>query len=107
MSVLASRLYAMEVEKRRSEEASTRKSLIGSGDRSERIRTYNYPQGRVTDHRINLTLYKLGAIMDGDLDEILTALQNEHRAELLEDGRYTDANVYLLNLADRNTSVRP
>ena len=83
MSVLASRLYAMEVEKRRSEEASTRKSLIGSGDRSERIRTYNYPQGRVTDHRINLTLYKLGAIMDGDLDEILTALQNEHRAELL------------------------
>ena len=83
MSVLASRLYAMEVEKRRSEEASTRKSLIGSGDRSERIRTYNYPQGRVTDHRINLTLYKLGQIMDGDLDEILTALQNEHRAELL------------------------
>lgn len=75
MSVLANRLYAMEVEKRRSEEASTRKSLIGSGDRSERIRTYNYPQGRVTDHRINLTLYKLGAIMDGDLDEILTALQ--------------------------------
>ena len=83
MSVLASRLYAIEVEKRRSEEASTRKSLIGSGDRSERIRTYNYPQGRVTDHRINLTLYKLGTIMDGDLDEILTALQNEHRAELL------------------------
>ncbi len=83
MSVLASRLYAMEVEKLRSLEASTRKSLIGSGDRSERIRTYNYPQGRVTDHRINLTLYKLTTVMDGDLEEILTALHNEHQAELL------------------------
>ena len=56
---------------------------MGSGDRSERIRTYNYPQGRVTDHRINLTLYKLDAIMDGDLEEIITALTAEHQAEQL------------------------
>ena len=64
-------------------EAATRKSLIGSGDRSERIRTYNFPQGRVTDHRINLTLYKIDAIMDGDLDELVNALASEHQAELL------------------------
>jgi peptide chain release factor 1 len=63
--------------------ASTRKSLVGSGDRSERIRTYNFPQGRVTDHRINLTLYKIDAIMDGDLDELVGALTAEHQAELL------------------------
>jgi peptide chain release factor 1 len=83
MQVLASRLYAAEVAKQQAEEASTRKSLVGSGDRSERIRTYNYPQGRVTDHRINLTLYKLDAIMDGDLEEIISALVTEHQAELL------------------------
>ena len=64
-------------------EASTRKSLIGSGDRSERIRTYNFPQGRITDHRINLTLYKIAAIMDGDMDELLGALASEHQADLL------------------------
>ena len=63
--------------------ASTRKSLIGSGDRSERIRTYNFPQGRVTDHRINLTLYKIDRIMDGELDEIIDALAHEHQAEQL------------------------
>ena len=63
--------------------ASTRKSLIGSGDRSERIRTYNFPQGRVTDHRINLTLYKIERIMDGELDEIVDALAHEHQAEQL------------------------
>ncbi len=63
--------------------ASTRKSLVGSGDRSERIRTYNFPQGRITDHRINLTLYKIDAIMDGDLDELIGALTAEHQAELL------------------------
>jgi peptide chain release factor 1 len=56
---------------------------VGSGDRSERIRTYNFPQGRVTDHRINLTLYQLQKVMDGDLDELLNALQQEHQAELL------------------------
>lgn len=83
MAVLAARLYAAEVEKQRAQEASTRKSLIGSGDRSERIRTYNYPQGRVTDHRINLTLYRLDSIMDGDIDEIITALTSEHQAEQL------------------------
>jgi peptide chain release factor 1 len=63
--------------------ASTRKSLIGSGDRSERIRTYNFPQGRVTDHRINLTLYKIDAIMAGELDELIGALTAEHQAEQL------------------------
>jgi peptide chain release factor 1 len=60
-----------------------RKSLVGTGDRSERIRTYNFPQGRVTDHRINLTLYKIDAIMDGDLDEIVDALAREFQAEQL------------------------
>jgi len=64
-------------------EAAERKSLVGSGDRSERIRTYNYPQGRVTDHRINLTLYKLDFIMDGDLSEVTGSLIAEHQAELL------------------------
>ena len=83
MQVLASRLYAMRVAEQQQAEASERKSLIGSGDRSERIRTYNYPQGRVTDHRINLTLYKLDQIMDGDLDEIISALITEHQAEQL------------------------
>ena len=60
-----------------------RKSLVGSGDRSERIRTYNFPQGRVTDHRINLTLYKIDAIMDGELGELIVALAQEHQAEML------------------------
>ena len=83
MSVLASRLLDRERQERQSKEAAHRKSLIGSGDRSERIRTYNFPQGRVTDHRINLTLYKIDAIMDGDLDEIVTALSQEFQAELL------------------------
>lgn len=83
MQVLASRLYAMRVAEQQQAEASERKSLIGSGDRSERIRTYNYPQGRVTDHRINLTLYKLDQIMGGDLDEIISALITEHQAEQL------------------------
>lgn len=83
MQVLASRLYTMRVAEQQQAEASERKSLIGSGDRSERIRTYNYPQGRVTDHRINLTLYKLDQIMDGDLDEIISALITEHQAEQL------------------------
>ena len=83
MQVLASRLYAMRVAEQQQAEASERKSLIGSGDRAERIRTYNYPQGRVTDHRINLTLYKLDQIMDGDLDEIISALITEHQAEQL------------------------
>ncbi|NMG66376.1 peptide chain release factor 1 [Azoarcus indigens] len=83
MAVLAARLQDAELRERQSAEAATRKSLIGSGDRSERIRTYNFPQGRVTDHRINLTLYKLDAVMEGELDELIAALVLEHQAELL------------------------
>ena len=83
MKVLAARLNDMQRREAQAKEAAERKSLIGSGDRSERIRTYNYPQGRVTDHRINLTLHKLDFIMDGDLDELTGALSAEHQAELL------------------------
>nr|WP_253206739.1 peptide chain release factor 1 [Verticiella sp. GG226] len=83
MKVLAARLHDKEVRERQAKEAAQRKSLVGSGDRSERIRTYNYPQGRITDHRINLTLYKLQHVLDGDLDEITGALLAEHQAELL------------------------
>ncbi len=83
MSLLASRLLASAQEVVAAEQADARKSLVGSGDRSERIRTYNYPQGRVTDHRINLTLYKLGDIMEGDLNCIIEPLINEHQANLL------------------------
>ena len=83
MSVLAARLKDREIQAQHAAEASTRKSLIGSGDRSDRIRTYNFPQGRVTDHRINLTLYKIDAMMDGDLAELLDALAAEHQAEQL------------------------
>ncbi|HEX6735495.1 MAG TPA: peptide chain release factor 1 [Azonexus sp.] len=83
MRVLAARIKDVQVRAQQSAIASTRKSLIGSGDRSERIRTYNFPQGRVTDHRINLTLYKIAAIMDGDLGEVLGALAAEHQAEQL------------------------
>ncbi len=83
MSVLASRLLEAEQQKQRQEEASTRKSLVGSGDRSERIRTYNFPQGRVTDHRINLTLYKLDDMMSGNLDQVIDPLTIEYQADLL------------------------
>ena len=83
MSVLAARLLDRERQAQQAAEASTRKSLIGTGDRSDRIRTYNFPQGRVTDHRINLTLYKIDAIMDGDLAELVDALTAEHQADLL------------------------
>jgi peptide chain release factor 1 len=83
MSVLAARIMDVQLRERQSKEAATRKSLIGSGDRSERIRTYNFPQGRITDHRINLTLYKIDQIMDGDLDELVGALMAEHQAEQL------------------------
>ena len=83
MSVLAARLHDAQTRVQRDAEAATRKSLVGSGDRSERIRTYNYPQGRVTDHRINLTLYKLDQVMAGDLDEVLAALTLEYQAGLL------------------------
>jgi peptide chain release factor 1 len=81
--VLAARIKAKRENEQQAKEASERKSLIGSGDRSDRIRTYNFPQGRVTDHRINLTLYKIDAIMDGDMAELTGALMAEHQAELL------------------------
>ena len=83
MSVLAAKIKAGQIEERESKIASERKSLIGSGDRSERIRTYNFPQGRITDHRINLTLYKIDLIMDGDLNALIEALNSEHQADLL------------------------
>ena len=83
LAVLAARLKDRQLREQQSKEAATRKSLIGSGDRSERIRTYNFPQGRVTDHRINLTLYKIAQIIDGDLDELVDALAAEHQAEQL------------------------
>ncbi|WP_334186679.1 peptide chain release factor 1 [Noviherbaspirillum sp.] len=83
LKVLAARIKDVQLREQQAKEAATRKSLIGSGDRSERIRTYNFPQGRMTDHRINLTLYKLDFIMDGDLEELTNALMAEHQAELL------------------------
>ncbi|UDG82778.1 peptide chain release factor 1 [Candidatus Vallotia lariciata] len=83
LKVLAARIKDKQYQEQHSKEAATRKSLIGSGDRSARIRTYNFPQGRLTDHRINLTLYKLEQIMDGDLDTLINALVSEHQAELL------------------------
>ncbi len=83
MAVLAARLREKERSERAAQEAATRKGLIGSGDRSDRIRTYNFPQGRLTDHRINLTLYKLGQVMEGDLDDVVAALQMARAAEQL------------------------
>ncbi|MGA9993549.1 MAG: peptide chain release factor 1 [Thiobacillaceae bacterium] len=83
MAVLAARIKDAQMREQQTRIASTRKSLVGSGDRSERIRTYNFPQGRITDHRINLTLYKIDFIMDGDLTELLDALAAEHQAEQL------------------------
>ena len=83
MALLRARLLAAEQEKQQSALAASRRLQVGSGDRSERIRTYNFPQGRVTDHRINLTLYKLPQILDGQLDELIEPLQQEHQAELL------------------------
>jgi peptide chain release factor 1 len=83
MSLLKARLLAAEREKQQSQQAQSRKLQVGSGDRSERIRTYNFPQGRVTDHRINLTLYKLDDVMKGNLDELIRALNQEHQAEEL------------------------
>ena len=83
MSILRARLYDQQLQSRDSERAADRKAMVGSGDRSERIRTYNFPQGRVTDHRINLTLYKLDKVMEGDLDEIVDALITDHQAKLM------------------------
>ena len=83
MSLLKAKMLAQEKEKQRKQQADERRNLVGTGDRSERIRTYNYPQGRVTDHRINLTLYKLLTIMEGDLDPVIEVLIQEHQADLL------------------------
>jgi peptide chain release factor 1 len=83
MKVLVSRIMDAKRRAAHDKEAETRKSLVGSGDRSDRIRTYNFPQGRITDHRINLTLYKIDAMMDGDIQDLLNALSAEHQAELL------------------------
>ena len=85
MQVLRARLYDMERQRAEAERAADRKAQVGSGDRSERIRTYNFPQGRMTDHRITLTLYRLGEIMGGDLDEVIDALVAEDQASKLAD----------------------
>ena len=86
MKVLRSRLYEMEREKQEAATAAERRSQVGSGDRSERIRTYNFPQGRVTDHRIGLTLYKIDAVMNGGLDELIDALVTADQAEKMKQG---------------------
>jgi peptide chain release factor 1 len=83
LSLLQAKLLATELEKLHTEQSESRRLQVGSGDRSERIRTYNFPQGRVTDHRINLTLYKLENILEGNLDELIDPLTNEHQTELL------------------------
>ena len=83
MRVLRARLYEAERQKADAERAETRKAQVGSGDRSERIRTYNYPERRVTDHRINLTLHQLDKMMDGDLDEVIDALTADDQAKRL------------------------
>ncbi len=85
MQILRARLYDMERSRADEERSSSRKSQVGSGDRSERIRTYNFPQGRLTDHRINLTLYKLDRVMMGELDEVVDALISDHQSKLLAD----------------------
>ena len=83
MSLLQARLQDAEVSKRQTETAEKRRDLVGSGDRSERIRSYNYPEGRVTDHRIDLKLYRLDEIIQGDVDLLIEPLTNEHQAEQL------------------------
>lgn len=90
LSVLRSRIYEMELRKKQEEDAARRKTMVASGERSEKIRTYNYPQGRVTDHRINLTVYNLQDIMDGDLEEIAESLQVAENAEKLKAGMEED-----------------
>ena len=82
--VLKSRLYDLEMQKQQDEIAGQRKSQVGSGDRSERIRTYNFPQGRVSDHRIGLTLYKLESFLDGDIDEIVDGLITDDQAKKMQ-----------------------
>lgn len=90
MALLKTRLLDIEQSKQRQQQAQTRKLMVGSGDRSERIRTYNYPQGRLTDHRINLTLYQLQDILEGALSDVVISLQNEYQAELLAEIGHND-----------------
>ena len=85
MQILKARLYDIERQKAENERSESRKNQVGSGDRSQRIRTYNFPQGRLTDHRINLTLYKLDKIMEGDLDDVIDALISDHQSKLLSE----------------------
>ena len=84
MKIMRARLLEKKQEEQRSEIAATRKSMVGSGDRSERIRTYNFPQGRLTDHRINLTIYQLDRIMEGQIDEVVEGLITHYQAEALK-----------------------
>ena len=86
MKILASRLYAAESARQNAARSAERRSQVGTGMRNERIRTYNFPQGRVTDHRIGLTLYKIDAIMNGDLDEVIDALVTADQAERMKRG---------------------
>jgi peptide chain release factor 1 len=86
MTVLRSRLYEIELAKRNAEIAGARKSLVGSGDRSDKIRTYNYPQGRVTDHRIGLTVYNLPTVLDGEIGEFIESLRIAENTERLTEG---------------------
>ena len=86
MKILRARVYKIEMDKRKAEEDSLKRSMVGSGDRSEKIRTYNFPQSRVTDHRINLTLYNLSGVLAGDLDEVIEALRLAENAERLKEG---------------------
>jgi len=89
MRMLRAKLYEIEEQKRRSDLASTRKSLVGSGDRSEKIRTYNFRDGRITDHRIGLTLYRIEAILNGDMDELVDALTTYYQTELLKESAFS------------------
>jgi len=84
MKLLRAKLYEMETEKNRKGREEARKIMVGTGDRSEKIRTYNYPQGRITDHRIGFTIYRLQEVLDGDIDEIIEALQTADRVAKLE-----------------------
>jgi peptide chain release factor 1 len=102
MSLLQARILGAEREKQRKQQAATRRDLVGTGDRSERIRTYNFPQGRLTDHRINLTLYKLDDIMEGALDSVIDPLARENQADLLA-ASFGDANKTEDKSADKST----
>ena len=105
MQVLRTRLYDLNISSQQNEIASKRKSQVGSGDRSERIRTYNFPQGRITDHRINYTLYKLDNFLDGDIDELINKLISEDQAKKIAENinddekivQYFKDNIKLIN----------